>query len=77
MDAKLSEQIESALEALRLSHTRAELVRQKMRKLGIRFGLAFDHQDEEIAQLIDKLYFTKRLAERRETADAATERSLD
>jgi hypothetical protein len=71
---KLSEQIEAVIDALTLSHTCAELVSQTMRKHRVHFGLAFDHPDSDIEQQIGKLRYMKRLAERRETAEAATER---
>jgi len=68
MDAKLSEQIEAVIDALTLSHTHANVVKQAMRRQRISFGLAYDNADDDIAQLIGKLRYTKRLAERREQA---------
>ena len=69
VDAKLSEQIETVIDALTLSQTHAKLVKQTMKKQRVSFGLAYDHADDEINQLIGKLRYTKRLAERREQAE--------
>jgi len=66
VDAKLSEQIESTIDALRLSHTRAELVRQTMRNLGVSFDLLYSYPDDDIAQLINKLSYVKSLAKHQE-----------
>ena len=69
MDAKLAEQIESTMDALRLSHTRAELVTQKMRRMGVHFGLEYDHAEGDITRLISMLHYMRRVAERREQAE--------
>jgi hypothetical protein len=68
VDAKLSEQIEAVIDALTLSHTEAKIVKQTMKKQRVSFGLAYDNVDDDIAQLISKLRYTKRLAEHREQA---------
>lgn len=52
MDAKLSEQIEAIIDALMLSHTRAEIVTRTMRKQRVYFGLEYDHPDSDIKQQI-------------------------
>ena len=69
MDAKLSEQIEAVIDALTLSHMEATGVRQTMKKQRISFGLSFDHADGDIAQIIGKLRYMKRPAERREQVE--------
>ena len=69
MNTNLSEEIETVIDALMLSQTYATLVKQTMKKQRVSFGLAYDHPDDEIAQLIGKLRYTKRLAERREQAE--------
>jgi hypothetical protein len=69
MEAKLSEQIEAVIDALTLSHKHANVVKQTLRKQRVSFGLAYDNADDDIAQLIGKLHYTKRLAERREEAE--------
>jgi hypothetical protein len=68
MDATLFEQIESTIDALTLSHTQAAQVRQKMKQQHISFGLNYDNVDDDITQLISRLRYVKRLAERREAA---------
>jgi hypothetical protein len=68
MDVKLSEQIEAVIDALTLSQKHANVVKHTMRKQRVSFGLAYDNADDDIAQLIRKLRYTKRLAERREEA---------
>jgi hypothetical protein len=70
MDAELSEQIESTIDALTLSRARAELVTQKMRKLGVHFGSEYDHAEGDIKRLISMLHYMRRVAERRELAEA-------
>jgi hypothetical protein len=74
MDAQLSDQIQRAQDALTLSHRRAELVRQKMKKLGIRFGSEHDHAggyyaDGDITRMISMLHAMRRVAERGEQAE--------
>ena len=66
MEAKLSEQIEAVIDALTLAHTQAKHVTQTMRKLGVQFGRASGEEDQDIMQLISRLRYMKRLAERRE-----------
>jgi hypothetical protein len=75
MDEKLSEQIEAVIDALTLSHTRAEIVMRTMRKQRVHFGLEYDHPDSDIKQQINKLRYMQRVAQRRESADAATVRN--
>ena len=72
MDAELSEQIESAIESLTLSRTRTELVTQKMKKLGVRFGAEDNHVEGDITRLISMLHYMRRVAERREIAEASS-----
>jgi hypothetical protein len=74
MDEKLSDQIEAIIDALTLSHTRAEIAMRTMRKQRVHFGLEYDHPDSDIKQQIGRLRYMQRLAERREAAQAATER---
>jgi hypothetical protein len=74
MDAKLSEQIEAIIDALTLSHTRAEIAMRTMKKQHVHFGLEYDHPDSDIKHLIGRLRYMQRVAQRREAADAATER---
>ena len=66
--AELAEQIQSAMDALTLSRTRAELVTQRMRKLGVHFGTEYDHAEGDIKRLISMLHYMRRVAERREEA---------
>jgi hypothetical protein len=75
MDAELSEQIESAQDALTLSRARTELVTLKMKKLGVHFGTEDDHADGhyaegDITRLISMLHAMRRVAERREQAES-------
>jgi hypothetical protein len=65
---ELSEQIQTAIDALELSRTRAELVTQKMRKLGVHFGPEHGHAEGDIKHLISMLHYMRRVAERREQA---------
>ena len=74
MDEKLSEQLEAVIDALTLSHTQAEVAMRTMRKQHVHFGLEYDHPDNDIKQLIGRLRYMQRIAQRREAADAATER---
>jgi len=71
---KLSEQIEAVIDALTLSQTRAEIVTRTMKKLGVHFGLEYDQPDGDIKHLIGRLRYMQRLAQRRESAEAETER---
>jgi hypothetical protein len=75
MDTKLSEQIQATIDALELAQTQAAHVTLTMRKRRLTFGLDYNHADDEIAQLTSKMRFLKQLAERREPAEAAAERS--
>jgi hypothetical protein len=82
MVAELSEQIESTIDALTLSRTRAELVTKKMKKFGVRFGTEVDYAEGDIKRLISMLNYMRRVTERREVAEAkltridATERTI-
>lgn len=69
MEKKLSEQIEAVIDALTLSHTQATLVTKTIRKQRISFGLSYSHTDDDIKQMIDKMRYMKRLAERREASE--------
>jgi hypothetical protein len=71
-----SEQIQATIDALTLAHTQAALVSHTMRKQRASFGLDYSHMDDDIAQVTSKLRYLKRLAERRESAEAATERYM-
>ena len=66
MDAKLSEEIEGVIDALKVPHTLARHVTQTMRQRRVSFGLLYSFPDDDIGQLIDKLRYIKSLAERRE-----------
>lgn len=68
MNAKLSEQIESTIEALKFSRTRAVFVTQKMRKLGIHFDAEYTQAEGDIKRLISMLHSMRRVAERKEQA---------
>jgi hypothetical protein len=74
MQQKLSEQLEAVIDALTLSHTRAETVLRTMKQQRIHFGLEYDHPDSDIQHLIGRLRYMQRLAVRREAAEEATER---
>lgn len=74
MDIKLSEQLEGVIDALTLSHTRAEIAMRTMRQQRVHFGLEYTYPDSDIKQLIGKLRYMQRLAQRREAAEGATER---
>lgn len=74
MDIKLSEQLEAVIDALTLSHTRAEVAMRMMRQQRVHFGLEYDYADSDIKQLISKLRYMQRVAVRREAAETATER---
>jgi antitoxin component of RelBE/YafQ-DinJ toxin-antitoxin module len=69
VEKKLSEQIEAVIDALTLSHTQATLVTKTIRKQRISFGLSYSHTDDDIKQMIDKMRYMKRLAERREASE--------
>jgi hypothetical protein len=69
MDANLSEQIESTVDALTLSRTRAERVTQKMKKLDVHVGTEDDHAEGDIRRLISVLHYMRRVADRREQAE--------
>jgi hypothetical protein len=75
MEEKLSEQLEALIESLTLSHTRAEVALRTMKRQRVRFGLEYDHPDSDIKQLIGRLRYMQRIAQRREAAEAATERT--
>jgi hypothetical protein len=74
VDEKLSEQIDAIIDALTLSYTRAEIAMRTMKKQRVHFGLEYDHPDSAVKQLIGKLRYMQRIAERREAAEEATER---
>jgi hypothetical protein len=74
VDSKLSEQIQATIDALTLAHTQAAFVSRTMSRQRVSFGLDYSHMDDDIAQFTSKLRYLKRLAERRESAEAATER---
>jgi hypothetical protein len=74
MDEKLSEQLDAVIDALTLSHTRAEITMRTMRLQHVRFGLDYDHPDSDIKHLIGRLRYMQRIAQRREAVEAATER---
>ena len=75
MDSKLSEQIQATIDALTLAQTQAALVSRTLRKQRVSFGLDYNYVDDDIAHVTSKLRYLKRLAERRESAEAVTERS--
>lgn len=75
METKLSEQMQTTMDALGLAQTQAALVTKAMSKQHISFGLDYGHMDDDIAHIIGKLRFLKRLAERREQAEEATTRT--
>jgi hypothetical protein len=68
VDAKLSEQIKTALETLTRAYPQATVVTQTMKQQGIDFGLGFSHLDDDLMQLISRLRYLQLLAERREQA---------
>jgi hypothetical protein len=75
VDSKLSEQIQATIDALTLAQTQAALVSRTLRKQRVSFGLDYNYVDDDIAHVTSKLRYLKRLAERRESAEAVTERS--
>jgi hypothetical protein len=75
MDGKLSEQIETVIDVLAQAQTQAALVSLMMRKQRIYIGLEYSQVDDDIAHLIGKLRYIKRVAEHKEHFEAATERT--
>jgi hypothetical protein len=71
METTLSEQIQATIDALGLAETQAALISHRMRKQRVSFGLEYSHMDDPISQIASKLRYLKRLAERREQAEAA------
>jgi hypothetical protein len=74
MDEKLSEQLVAVIDALTLSYTQAEIAMRTMRQQRVHFGLEYDYPDSDIKQLVSKLRYMQRIAQRREAAEAETER---
>jgi hypothetical protein len=74
METTLSEQIQATIDVLTLAQTQAALISPRMRKQHVSFGLDYSHMDDDIAHVTSKLRYLLRLAERREAAEAATER---
>jgi hypothetical protein len=68
MDATLVEQIEAAIDALTLAQTEAKVAKQTMRKQRVSLGLTCDQPDDDIAQLMGRARYMKRLAAHREQA---------
>jgi hypothetical protein len=69
VDAKISEQIEAVIDALKVPHMLAKHVTQTMRQQHISFGLLYSFPDDDLAQLISKLEYIKFLAKNRERVD--------
>lgn len=65
MEQSLVDEIQEAIEALQWAASQAAKMRQLMREQHLSFGLEFNHVDDDIAQIVSKLWYMKRLAERR------------
>jgi hypothetical protein len=77
VDEQLSERIAALIDALTYSHTQAEVLTQALRAQRLHVGLEYDHPDHDIKQLIGKVRYMQRVAERWEGADAATRRDQE
>jgi hypothetical protein len=72
---KLSEQVQDTLDILTLAQAQAARVIKAMKKQGIDSSLGSTHLEDEMARIISKIQYVKRLAEHKERIDAATERT--
>ena len=66
MDTKLSERIQIALDALIAAETETAHVSSAMRRQSVSLGVEYSHMEDDIARLVNKLYYMKYLAESRE-----------
>jgi hypothetical protein len=62
----LAEQIQEVIESLQLAASQAAQMKQTMRAKHLSFGLEYNHLDDDIAQIINRLRYLKPLAERRQ-----------
>jgi hypothetical protein len=67
LDTKLSERIQSALDALIAAESEAAHVTAAMRRQSVSFGLEYSHVEDDIARIVTMLYYMKYLAERQES----------
>lgn len=64
MEDELIDQAEAVIEVLQMAASQAARVKQMMREQHLSFGLELNHMDDDIAQIIKKVQYMKRLAER-------------
>jgi hypothetical protein len=64
MDTILTEQIQELIDALLKDETKATRLLQTARAHDLSFGLAYNHVDDDIAQLIGRLRYMLFLAQR-------------
>jgi hypothetical protein len=55
---------------LRMAETQAQDIKQAMREQRVSFGLAFNHFDDDIAQLLKRLQYMTLLAQRLDASRA-------
>jgi TorA maturation chaperone TorD len=66
MEKTLAEQIQEVIDSLQLAGSQAAKVKQTMREQHLSFGLEYNQLDDDIAQIMNRLRYLKRLAERRQ-----------
>jgi hypothetical protein len=72
---KLSEQVQDTLDILAQAQAQAARVIKAMKKQGIDSSLGSNLLEDEMARIISKIQYVKRLAEHKERIDTATERT--
>jgi hypothetical protein len=66
MDKELSEYIGEVIESLLLAEFKAQRMLRTAKDQRISFGLEYNHVDDDIKQIISRMRYMKKLAERRE-----------
>jgi hypothetical protein len=70
VDSELNEEIEATIHTLRLAQSRIGSVSELLREYHSRFVFDYDRTHEDIAQVISRMRYMKRLAERRDGGGA-------
>jgi hypothetical protein len=72
LETKLSERIQIALDALIAAETETAHVSAAMRRQRVDLGLEYSQMEDDIARLVNKLYYMKYLVEGREAEQLRT-----
>jgi hypothetical protein len=75
MDTTLSGQVQETLDVLAQAQAQAKQVAKTMKKQHVEFSAGGSQVEDEIARIINKIRYVKRLAEHKEHIDVATERT--